>query len=103
MRSIEVRILRGSATEPSHFQQYDVIVEDDAVVSVMNLLNTIYETQDHSIAFFSHAACKQAACGRCLVRINGKLGLACKEKVDFDTVTLEPCNSKVIRDLLCEL
>ena len=102
MREIEVKILRGSGTDNRQYQTYTVSVEDDAAVSVMNLLEEIYNKQDHSLAFFSHAACRQAACGKCMVRVDGEVKLACKERVIKDKITLEPYSDKVIRDLVCE-
>jgi len=102
MRDIKVNILRGAETGKGEFQTFVVSVDDEAVVSVMNLMEEIYDKQDHTLAFFSHAACRQAACGKCMVKVNGKVRLACKERVDAGEVTLEPYNSKVIRDLICE-
>lgn len=103
MREIQVKILREAETGAGRYQTYTVSVEDEATVSVMNLLEEIYNKQDRSLAFFSHAACRQAACGKCLVKVNGAVKLACKERVDADQVTLEPYSSKVIRDLICEV
>ena len=102
MREIEVKILRGAETGNGRYQTYTVAVEDDAAVSVMNLLEEIYNKQDHSLAFFSHAACRQAACGKCMVKVDGAVKLACKERVTADQITLEPYSKKVIRDLICE-
>lgn len=102
MRDIEVKILRGAETGEGSYQVYTVPVEENACVSVMNLLEEIYSKQDASLAFFSHAACRQAACGKCMVKVNGKVRLACKERVDADTVTLEPYSPNVVRDLICK-
>lgn len=102
MREIEVKILRGAETGAGQFQTYLVPVEENAMVSVMNLLEEIYDTQDHTLSFFSHAACRQAACGKCMVKVNGKVRLACKEKVETDTVTLEPYKKDIVKDLICK-
>ena len=67
----------------------------------MNLLEHIYQNLDGTLAFFSHAACKQAACGKCAVKYNGKTVLACKASVDSDEVRLAPCRGDVVRDLVC--
>ena len=101
MRKIKVNILRGCETGSGEYKTYAVEVEDGAVVSVMNILENIYENQDHTLAFFSHAACRQAACGKCMVRVDGAVKLACKEPA-HETMLLEPYNSaRVVRDLLC--
>lgn len=102
MRDIKVNILRGAETGSGKFQTFTVSVDDEAIVSVMNLLEEIYDKQDHSLAFFSHAACRQAACGKCMVKVDGKVRFACKERVDVSEITIEPYNNKVIRDLICE-
>lgn len=101
MREIRVKILRGAETGEGRYQTYAVQVEDGAVVSVMDLLEEIYQSQDRSLAFFSHAACRQAACGKCMVKVDGAVKLACKERVEADEITLEPYSAKVIRDLVC--
>lgn len=102
MKDIQVRILRGAETGNGAYQTYVVSVEDDAVVSVMNLLEEIYSKQDPTLAFFSHAACRQAACGKCMVKVNGKVRFACKERVDAEVITLEPYKKDVVKDLVCK-
>jgi len=102
MREIEVKILRGSEGDGGHYQVYTVPVEERASVSVMNLLEEIYNKQDPTLAFFSHAACRQAACGKCMVKVNGKVRLACKERADSDHIVLEPYSKNVVRDLVCK-
>lgn len=102
MRKITVNILRGLETGRGEYKSYTAEVEEDAVVSVMNLLEEIYEKQDHTLAFFSHAACRQGACGKCMVKVDGAVKLACGERVDADEITIEPYSSKVVRDLICD-
>ncbi len=101
MREIKVKILRGTPDHESYYQDYSVEFEEDKDISVMNILEEIYAHQDPSLAFFSHAACRQAACGKCMVKVDGVIKLACKEKVTADFITLAPYNSKVIKDLVC--
>lgn len=48
-----------------------------------------------------HAACRQAACGKCMVKLDGAVKLACKE-VAHDGMLLEPYSGRVVRDLLCQ-
>lgn len=102
MREIKVNILRGSENGRGEYRTYEVKVDDGAVVSVMNLLEKIYEEQDHTLAFFSHTACRQAACGKCMVKVDGAVKLACKERVDAGEITIEPYCANVVRDLICE-
>ena len=89
MRKIKVNILRGCETGSGEYKTYAVEVEDGTVVSVMNILENIYENQDHTLAFFSHAACRQAACGKCMVKVDGAVKLACKERVDAAEITID--------------
>lgn len=93
-------IRRYSAEKGAYSQEYTVPVDEHEVLSVMNVLEYIYTHLDDTLAFFSHAACKQAACGKCLIKINGKPRLACKERADTDELLLEPAGKTVIRDLI---
>ena len=74
---------------------------EEEIVSVLNVLETIYREQDPTLAFFDHAACRQAACGKCMVKVDGAVKLACKEPA-HETMLLEPYSSRVVRDLLCQ-
>ncbi|MFQ9510138.1 MAG: 2Fe-2S iron-sulfur cluster-binding protein [Lachnospiraceae bacterium] len=100
MKDYYVSIKRSNDRNESYIQKFVVSFPEDEVISVMNVLEEIYHKLDPTLAFFSHAACKQAACGKCMVRKNGKVVLACKE-LAADEMLLEPYNSKVIRDLMC--
>lgn len=101
MKIIKVKIKRYSEESGSFYQDYEVEFNDYEQVSAMTILETIYATQDPTLAFFSHAACRQAACGKCTVRIDGRVRLACKEKITSSEVVLEPANDNVVRDLVC--
>lgn len=102
MKQYHITIKRQNSQGNKWDQQYNVEVSDNEVISVMNILDIIYQTQDATLAYFDHAACGQAACGRCLMRINGKIGLACKEIAQTEML-LEPANGNVVRDLICKL
>lgn len=82
-------------------QEYMVPFEEREIVSVMNVLDYIYQNLDPTLAFFDHAACHQAACGKCAVKVNGKVRLACKEPAQ-EEMLLEPFKAQVVRDLLCQ-
>ena len=97
----KVRIARGSRGDAPEFREYTVSAADNEILSVMNILEKIAREQDPTLAFFDHAACRQAACGKCLIRINGKPRLACKEIAPAE-MTLEPVDAaRLVRDLLC--
>lgn len=100
MKEIHVTI-RRSGPEGSHLQQYTVPVAEGEILSVLNVLEYIYRELDPTLAFFDHAACRQAACGKCMVKLDGAVKLACKE-IAHDGMLLEPYSARVVRDLLCE-
>ena len=100
---IQVVVNRYQKEKGSFDQEYQVTMPEGERWCVLNLLEWIVENQDPTLAFFRHACCRQAACGGCVVRINGKIGLACKEEVlDGTTIKLGPAGKKVVRDLICE-
>jgi succinate dehydrogenase/fumarate reductase-like Fe-S protein len=100
MKEIHVTI-RRSGPEESYLQQYTVPVAEGEILSVLNVLEYIYRELDPTLAFFDHAACRQAACGKCMVKLDGAVKLACKE-IAHDGMLLEPYSARVVRDLLCE-
>lgn len=83
-------------------QEYDVPFPEGEEVSVMNVLDYIYRRLDPTLAYFDHAACRQAACGKCVMKINGEVRLACKERAQ-ENMLLEPVNANVVKDLLCRI
>lgn len=101
VKTYQVKVLRGGAGQESRVQAYTVEREDTEVLSIMNILEIISREQDPTLAFFDHAACRQAACGKCLLKVNGATKLACKE-IAQEEMLLEPyAPAKVVRDLLC--
>ena len=97
-----VKILRGKQGDALRYDEFTVAFAEHEVVSVMNVLEKIAREQDPTLAFFDHAACRQAACGKCLLKLNGAPKLACKEKA-LPEMTLEPAHmDSRIRDLLCK-
>ncbi|MDR3139864.1 MAG: hypothetical protein LBT95_09390 [Treponema sp.] len=83
--------------------EYDV-PDREYTVTVMQVLDYIYEELDHSLAYFRHSACCQGVCARCVVKANGKSILACVEKLEPGTraLNLEPAGNRVVRDLVIE-
>lgn len=95
MEQLTVKIKRTGG-----FQEYRLEIESFGTLSVLNVLEELYRTRDKTLAFFHHAACRQAACGKCLMKINGKKRLACKELVTTDTLVLEPASDTPVKDLV---
>jgi len=98
-KSIKVKIYRfdPSISQSSRHVTYDVPL--NSRMSVMDVLDYIYENLDSSIAYYRHSACHQGLCGRCMMFINGKASLACKTIVKEDITVEPPPKFLVIRDL----
>ncbi len=100
MEQISITVARSAGGE-GYRQEYTVPMPVKGL-SVMGALDWIHQNVDPTLAYFSHAACYQGSCGRCLVRVNGKTVLACNAEITGNALLLEPWNDKVIRDLVCE-
>jgi len=83
--------------EPRYVTYEVPIVEG---MSVLDVLDYIYENIDSSIAYYAHAACRHGICGGCKVVVNGKLCLACQTPVSGDMTIEPPSGFKVIRDIV---
>jgi len=100
MRTIRVRVSRFDPKVDSspHYQTYEVPFEDR--MTVMDVLDYIYENIDPSIAYHSHTSCHRRVCARCMVVVNKKPGLSCHTEVAGD-LTIDPLpRFEVIRDLV---
>lgn len=73
-------------------------------VTVMAVLDYIYQELDHTLAYYRHSSCCQAACGRCLVKLDGAAVLACAKEIPPGTeeIVLTPAGERVVRDLVSE-
>ena len=69
--------------------------------TAMDLLDYIAENLDSSLAYYRHSACDHGICGRCALKINGKVQLACSFEVSsVERLTIEPARPEVVRDLV---
>lgn len=97
---IKVRIFRFTPSEDRepYYQKYEVPIVSG--MSVIDILDYIYDNLDSTLAYYSHSACHRGVCGRCTLTINGKPSLACQTIISEDA-TIEPLPKfKVIRDLV---
>ena len=102
MNTIKVRVSRFDPAVDSapRYQSYEVPFE--ARMTVMDVLDYIYENLDPTIAYHSHTSCHRRVCTRCNVTINSKPGLSCHTEVAGD-ITIDPLpRFKVVRDLVVE-
>ena len=101
-RMIKVRVARFDPAVDSspHYQTYEMPLEPR--MTVMDVLDYIYENLDSSLAYHSHTSCHRRICARCNVTINNKAGLSCHTEVNGD-LTIDPLpRFKVVRDLVVE-
>jgi succinate dehydrogenase/fumarate reductase iron-sulfur protein len=99
-RKIKVKMFKfdpAVENEP-HYKVYEVPLTEG--MSVLDVLDYIYENIDSSIAYYDHAACRHGLCSGCIVVVNGKTCLACQTPVSGDITIEPPSKFKVIRDLV---
>jgi len=83
MRKLHVNIGRTNTSR----DKYTVDYHND--MTVLNVLETIYEEHDSTIAY--RFSCRTGLCTRCMMMINGKPRLSCMKKPnDEDTLHLAP-------------
>jgi len=101
-KKIKVKIFRfdPAADSSSYYQTYEVPWTPR--MTVMDVLDYVYENLDPSLAYHSHTSCHRRICARCNVTVNKKAGLSCHTEVNGD-ITIDPLpRLKVIRDLVVE-
>lgn len=105
MREVRLHIQRFNPTvdkKPS-FKEYMVPFREG--MSVLDALLNARDYADHSIGL--RYSCRQASCGSCGMKINGRARLACYTQVEElkgDRVTVQPLdNFPIIKDLATDL
>lgn len=99
---MNVKILRSNPSErvKSYYKEYRVPIAIDGNYTIMDVLNYIFNNLDSTLSYYSHSACNQGICGRCGVKVNGKIKLACLCLADSDELTIEPKNNNILKDLI---
>ncbi len=99
--TITLRIARSNPSEgqePS-FSEFQIPVQK--WTTVLEAILYVKQNFDHSVAV--RYSCRQASCGSCGMKINGRPALACYTKVselNSNVITVEPMNNfPIIRDL----
>ena len=100
-KSITLRIAKFNSTDSSpRFADFNIPYEK--WTTVLDAILTVKHHFDHSIAV--RYSCRQASCGSCGMKINGKPALACYTKIselNSNIITVEPMdNFPIIRDLV---
>ena len=72
--------------------------------TVMDVLQKISDEQAPTLGYFRHSICNHGICGRCTMKINEKVGLACTVLAsEHESLYLRPApNSPVVRDLVVD-
>ncbi|HVZ62672.1 MAG TPA: succinate dehydrogenase iron-sulfur subunit [Candidatus Nitrosotalea sp.] len=99
--TITLRISRSNPSEGQEaaFSEFQIPVQK--WTTVLEAILYVKQNFDHSVAV--RYSCRQASCGSCGMKINGKPALACYTKIselNSNVVTVEPMNNfPIIRDL----
>ncbi|MEN9212878.1 MAG: succinate dehydrogenase/fumarate reductase iron-sulfur subunit [Thermostichus sp. DG_1_6_bins_120] len=106
---VEFQIFRQLPPDPPRLQSF--WLETSPGATILDCLNQIKWEQDGSLAFRKN--CRNAICGSCAVRINGRAALACRQHVEEELqphsphpacITLGPLgNLPVVRDLVVDM
>jgi fumarate reductase (CoM/CoB) subunit B len=100
MEKVLARVFRydPSRDDKPRYETYEVPYEKN--MRVLDVLRSIQENHDHSLAF--RYSCRRRRCGTCSVFVNGKPVLACFEAAKREMV-IEPLpHLPIIRDLVVD-
>ena len=105
--TLRIRRYNPESGEPAYWEEHTVSLEPHR--SVLEGLLQAKNDQDGSIGI--RASCRQAICGSCGVKVNGKAGLAChthlseaKKTSKDGVIVIEPLgNMPVIKDLIVDM
>ncbi|QLH09559.1 succinate dehydrogenase/fumarate reductase iron-sulfur subunit [Candidatus Nitrosotenuis sp. DW1] len=104
-KTVTLRIAKSNPEKDSvtKFESFQVSYE--RWTTVLDAILDVKKHLDHSVAV--RYSCRQATCGSCGMKINGRPRLACFTKIselDSDVVTVEPMsNYPIVRDLVVDL
>ncbi len=104
-KTITLRIAKSNPEHDSRSQFAEFKVPYERWTTVLDAILDVKKHLDHSVAV--RYSCRQASCGSCGMKINGRPGLACFTKIselNSDVVTVEPMNNyPIVRDLVVDL
>jgi fumarate reductase iron-sulfur subunit len=100
-RNITVKVFRFNPLRDSNptYKLYEVPLTGR--MSVLGVLNFIYEELDSTLSFYY--SCKYGRCGGCFVLVNGKPVMMCLTEA-LEDMTIDPLpRKKIVKDLLVDL
>lgn len=99
--TVLLTVQRGAPGEEPRFETYEVPYREG--MSVLDAVVWIRTYVDSSLAF-RYSCVNANACKECMVRVDGKIGYACTERLNAGTMTVEPlANKRLIRDLVTDI
>lgn len=103
-KTITLRIAKFNPEHDSDSQFAEFKVPYERWTTVLDAILDVKKHLDHTVAV--RYSCRQATCGSCGMKINGRPRLACFTKIselDSDVVTVEPMsNYPIVRDLVVD-
>ena len=101
LEKIKVKVFRfDPSTNKKYCKTYNVPLPLQQGLSVLDVLDYIYENLDPSLSYYDHAACRHGICSGCILVINGKTSLACQTPVSGDITVNPPLKFKIVKDLV---
>lgn len=104
-KTITLKIAKYNPDHDSSPQFASFTVPYERWTTVLDALLDVKKHLDHSVAI--RYSCRQASCGSCGMKINGRPRLACFTKIselNSDVVTVEPMNNyPIVRDLVVDM
>lgn len=97
---VKVKRYNPELDKESYYKTYDIPITKEERFTVMDVLDYIVLHKDSSLSYFKHSACNHGICGRCALKVNEKVKLACTYLVQEDDIVLEPRNGEIIKDLV---
>ncbi|MEW6042944.1 MAG: succinate dehydrogenase iron-sulfur subunit [Thermoproteota archaeon] len=101
-KTITLRIAKFNPEHDNNPQFVDFKVPYERWTTVLDAILDVKKHLDHSVAV--RYSCRQASCGSCGMKINGRPRLACFTKIselNSDVITVEPMsNYPIVRDLV---
>ena len=98
MKNITIRVQRFDPAVEREPRTDSYLIPFSPGMSVSDVLHLVNERYGDALAYL--ISCHKGVCGICLVKVNGKMRLACCTPVEGD-FTVEPAFSKlVIKDLV---
>lgn len=101
-KTITLRVAKFNPEHDSDSKFIDFKVPYERWTTVLDAILDVKKHLDHSVAV--RYSCRQASCGSCGMKINGRPRLACFTKIselNSDVITVEPMNNfPIVRDLV---